>query len=150
MAGQGRHPDSERRRRIAEFREQGLSFRAIGHRLGITAQAAHLLFRSRRRPGLTCRGCGALVALERDPARYPGGVYCRACLGSKLHVAFAARIRSLRLAAGLTLRDLGRRCGVHPSTLGEFERGDRSRPRPCTVEKLVRALGPDLVGKPPN
>jgi transcriptional regulator with XRE-family HTH domain len=148
MAGQGRHPYSERHRQVAELREQGLSFRAIARRLGVTAQAAQQLFRSPRRPGLTCRGCGVLVAPDRDPARFPGGVYCRACLGSKPKVAFAVRLRSLRLAAGLTQNDLARRCAVNPSTIGELERG--RCPMPRTLERLVRILGPALVGKSPE
>jgi transcriptional regulator with XRE-family HTH domain len=148
MAGQGRHPDSKRRRQVAQLREQGLSFRAIASRLGVTPQAAQQLFRSPPRPGLKCRGCRALVAPDRDPARFPGGVYCRACLESKPNVAFAVRLRSLRLAAGLTQNDLARRCAVNPSTIGELERG--RCPIPRTLEKLVRILGPDLVGKSPE
>jgi hypothetical protein len=70
MAGQGRHPHSKRRRQGAELREQGLSFRAIARRLGVTPQAAHQLFRYPQRPGLKCRGCGALVARDRDRARF--------------------------------------------------------------------------------
>jgi DNA-binding XRE family transcriptional regulator len=128
------------------LREQGLSFRAIAERLGVTTQAAHQLFRSPRRTGLTCRGCGGLVAPDRDPGREPQGVYCRDCLRSHPRVAFAVRLRSLRLAAGLTQTDLARRCGVNPNTLGQCERG--RRPAPSTLEKLVRVLGPDVVGKP--
>jgi transcriptional regulator with XRE-family HTH domain len=132
------------------LREQGLSFRAIAGRLGVTAQAAHQLFRYPRRPGLKCRGYRTLVARDRDPARFPGGLYRRACLESKPNVAFAVRLRSLRLAAGLTRSDLAERCGVHPGTIGELERQGRKRPRRSTLERLVRVLGPEVVGKPPD
>jgi transcriptional regulator with XRE-family HTH domain len=140
MIGQGRHPDGKRRRRVAELREQGLSFRAIARRFGVTPQATQQLFRSPPRPGLKCRGCGVLVAPDRDPSRFPGGVYCRECLGSKPRVAFAVRLRSLRAAAGLTQQQLAEKAGVALRTVSSLEQGVNE-----SVLSTLLALG-DALG----
>jgi transcriptional regulator with XRE-family HTH domain len=72
-------------------------------------------------------------------------VYCQDCLRSRPHIDFAVRLRSLRLAAGLTQGELARRCGIFLSTIGNLERG--CYPRPRTVERLVSVLGSALVEK---
>jgi transcriptional regulator with XRE-family HTH domain len=52
-----------------------------------------------------------------------------------------------RLAAGLTLAELGARAGVSASSLFNYERG-RGRPRPSCLAALAGVLGPGLPGPP--
>jgi len=40
--------------------------------------------------------------------------------------AFGARIRSARLARGLTQEGLAETCGLHPTYIGDAERGERN------------------------
>lgn len=49
-------------------------------------------------------------------------------------------LRALRVAAGLTLRDLAARAGTSHSTLVAYEQG-RKVPRADTRDRLVRAAG---------
>lgn len=58
------------------------------------------------------------------------------------------RARAVRLAAGISVRQLAQAIGVQPSTLSRWERGLR-RPRPeqakrwcALIERLARTLGP--------
>jgi transcriptional regulator with XRE-family HTH domain len=57
---------------------------------------------------------------------------------------FAQRLRSLRVARGLTRPALARLSGLDPSHLSLYERG-RVQPRPATLARLARVLGPALV-----
>jgi hypothetical protein len=50
---------------------------------------------------------------------------------------------SLRVARDLTRAALVRLCGLDPSHLSLYERG-RAGPRPATLARLVRVLGPGL------
>src|SRR5215213_7855214 len=56
-------------------------------------------------------------------------------------VAFGARLRRAREAAGLAQEDLAARAGLSPNTVGGLERGEHRRPYPATVRALVAALG---------
>lgn len=65
----------------------------------------------------------------------------------KLRIAFAARLKEARLAAGLSQRELGRRIGlpeeVVSSRVTRYERGT-SEPDFETAERLARELGVPL------
>jgi len=50
-----------------------------------------------------------------------------------------ARLRALRVAAGLTQRQLAARAGVVPGRIGDWERG-RFRPEPPSLTRLAAAL----------
>jgi transcriptional regulator with XRE-family HTH domain len=54
---------------------------------------------------------------------------------------FAARLRKLRGAAGLTREALAQRAGVPYSTLLQIEQGRAADPRVSTAKKLAAALG---------
>ena len=54
--------------------------------------------------------------------------------------SFAARLRRLREAAGLTQEELASRAGLTPNAIGALERGKRKRPYPHTVRVLADAL----------
>jgi transcriptional regulator with XRE-family HTH domain len=67
---------------------------------------------------------------------------------SKLPSAFAARLRRIRVAAGISQRELGRRIGlpeeVVSSRVTRYERGT-SEPDFETAEKLAQELGVPLA-----
>ena len=53
---------------------------------------------------------------------------------------FAANVRQLRTAAGLSQEDLAGRTGLHPTEISRLERGVRN-PRLATIVRLARGLG---------
>ncbi|MFM9105535.1 MAG: ATP-binding protein [Chloroflexota bacterium] len=55
--------------------------------------------------------------------------------------SFAATLRRLRLAAGLTQERLAERSGVSPSTISELERGSRHAPQGASADMLAGGLG---------
>ena len=57
----------------------------------------------------------------------------------------AVELRTARLRAGLTLRELARRAGTSHATLAAYESG-RKAPSVATFDRIVRAAGfrPDL------
>src|SRR5690242_5828188 len=57
---------------------------------------------------------------------------------------YGPRIRKQRLAKGWTQAELGRRSKIHPNTVARLERDER-RPSVQVLQKLVDALGGDLV-----
>jgi DNA-binding XRE family transcriptional regulator len=158
--GSGPKPDLQRRRQAARLRAGGLSLRLVGQALGISKQgAAHLLRPPARRSrlrGFACAGCRAWVESAGFHGRNADGALCRRCLARRA-APLGVRLRSLRLAAGLTRADLARRAGVDDTTVSACERGPR-RPWARTVQRLAEALGvpldelvlpDDLEGLPP-
>jgi DNA-binding XRE family transcriptional regulator len=144
VANLGSMPDVERRRLMLELRQQGLSLGAIGERLGVTRQCVHSALRRIREaetdPGITCCRCGQRVAQRLGPMRASDPVFCRACLTRMPGATFAERLRSFRLAAGLTQKDLATRSGVDETLICNYERG-RHYPRPDRLAKLERVTG---------
>ncbi len=61
-------------------------------------------------------------------------------MAKKRGTGFAARLRELRIAAGLTQAQLADRAGMHLHGLTKLEQGDRE-PAWATVLDLARALG---------
>ncbi|PZO60464.1 MAG: hypothetical protein DI639_03065 [Leifsonia xyli] len=59
----------------------------------------------------------------------------------------AARLRTLRLAAGMTLEALAERSGVSVRGISDIERGKSLHPQPRTVEALVHGLRLDEGGR---
>lgn len=55
--------------------------------------------------------------------------------------SFAALLRRLREAAGLTQQELAERASLTPHAVSALERGTRTRPYPHTVRSLADALG---------
>lgn len=53
---------------------------------------------------------------------------------------FGKRLRSLRVAAGLTRRELAATAGVHRNTIAKLERGEQEPAWPVVL-KLAQALG---------
>jgi transcriptional regulator with XRE-family HTH domain len=58
---------------------------------------------------------------------------------------FGERVRTFRLAAGLTQRQLAKQLGIDPTTITKLEAGVTQPQRPLK-EALVRRFGPLLAG----
>src|ERR687893_1072037 len=56
-------------------------------------------------------------------------------------VPFAAVLKRLRKAAGLTQEELAAKAGLTAKAVSALERGERKRPYPHTVRSLADALG---------
>jgi DNA-binding transcriptional regulator YiaG len=150
-SGSGRTTDPARRRKAERWRARGLTFKEIGLRLGLTAQGVRYMLgltpeRPRRiRPDLGCAHCRRVMPGSGTTGGTAGAVYCTACLATMPDATFAQRVRSLRVARGLSRPALAREAGVSVPLLSLHERG-RRRPRPATLARLARVLGPGLVG----
>jgi transcriptional regulator with XRE-family HTH domain len=145
-SGRKRHP--ARWRKAAALRARGLSLPQIGRRLGITHQGVrHILRRigpAAALPPVRCCACAAPI-VDRSDGGDLGRVYCRACLSAHPEVPLADRLRSLRIAAGLTQVELARRTGVSDRTIGHIECGAWQSPSWPRVRPLIEALGAELV-----
>jgi len=62
-----------------------------------------------------------------------------------LLAAVGARMRTLRIAAGFSLEELGHRSGVHPTHIGAVERGKRN-PSLGMLGKVAAALELSVAG----
>jgi transcriptional regulator with XRE-family HTH domain len=145
----GRRPDLGRRQRILRLRARGLTLAEIGRRLGITRQAVQVTLKGSglnrpRRGTVFCKACGDSVLTGGYRIESNGPVLCRACLAERPETPFGQRLRSLRLAAGLTQASLAERAGVGVSSVRDYERG-RDEPRWRSLMKLLRVLGFDLL-----
>jgi transcriptional regulator with XRE-family HTH domain len=146
--GSGRKRDPARWRKAAALRARGLSLSQIGRRLGITHQGVrHIIRRSgpaAALPAVCCSACGATVA-GLAAARDAGRAFCRACLSARLDVPLPDRLRSLRLASGLSQLALSRQADVSAHVISGIERGEWTNPAWPTVRALVAVLGVELV-----
>src|SRR5438477_10221031 len=109
----GRRPDLKRRQLMAELRAKGLSFPQIGKRFGISRQSVEQALRgsgNARLVPIHCRKCKTIITQMRTVAPSAGPVYCVNCLPS--NATFGQRLKTYRLAAGMTLDRLGKASGV--------------------------------------
>ena len=56
---------------------------------------------------------------------------------SKLSVEIGQRIRSYRLQSGLNQEELAEKCGLHPTYIGQVERGEKN----ATLESISKITG---------
>jgi DNA-binding CsgD family transcriptional regulator len=120
----GPEPDLKRRQRALALRAEGLSLAEVGRRLGVTRQMVHKDLKAagqRGRVPARCADCRQAIG----PGVYPPRrlAYCADCLARRPDVPFGTRLRSLRLAAGLTAHALGDRVGMFGPAVGAYESG---------------------------
>jgi DNA-binding XRE family transcriptional regulator len=108
----GRKPNVERRRQMGKLRAQGLTFKEIGERLGVTKQCVH---RSLTVP---------LVQMAMPEVR----------------LGLAQRLKELRQAAGINRASLAWQTSLSNVTIWKLETG-RCWPHPATFKRLAQALG---------
>ena len=143
---QGRRPNLERRRRVAELRARGLTPGEISRRLGISTQAAQGAVRRLEAPRRAepCARCGRPIVSAGALAGDRGAALCLPCLARTPDAPFAQRLKALRLAAGLARADLERRAGVARGAVTNYECYGRT-PRRRNLAGLARVL-PGLLG----
>jgi transcriptional regulator with XRE-family HTH domain len=95
-------------------------------------------------PPVRCRACAAPVVARPD-SRARGPVYCRACLSARPDVPLRDRLRSLRVAAGLSQRALAERIGLSHGVIAGAEQGRHDHSSWDIVRALVEVLGVELV-----
>jgi len=144
----GRKPNLERRSQIARLHARGLTLTEIGRRLGVTRQAIHEVLVQLSRPlprrSVPCAACFAPIVSAGALPTDAGQALCLRCLESCPQAAPSVRLKSFRLAAGLTKAELAQRTGVAPMTIHQYESGLRE-PRWRHLTPLVAVLGPGLV-----
>ncbi len=141
----GRRPNRQRRRLMVELRDLGLTYQQIGERLGMTHQAVQQALRytgNARLVAIRCLECKAILTHLRTVKENNGAVYCFACLPAD--ATFGQRLKTLRLAKGLTLMTLGERTGIGWNLLSKYER-DQVEPKCSNLMKLIRVLGVALM-----
>jgi hypothetical protein len=97
-----------------------------------------------RRQSVACRGCGTAIGVVDGALLQNKPLLCLSCLARCPGAPLGERLRTCRLAAGLTLRELAVRTGMAAQHLSAYERG-RMEPRWERLTRLIRALGADLV-----
>jgi transcriptional regulator with XRE-family HTH domain len=139
---QGRKPDLERRWQVVGFRSQGLTLREIGNRMGISRQAVFFMMKAVEksvRRSVPCCQCGCQIVSAGALAHDAGNTFCINCLERNPQATFGHRLKTFRLAAGLTRMELAQASGTVPGSVKEYEE-DRCFPRPGRREALARAL----------
>jgi transcriptional regulator with XRE-family HTH domain len=137
----GPKPNRKRRREAARLRDRGLTLSEIGWRLGISRQGVASILRPlREAPAIPCRHCGVAIVSAGALPSDAGKALCLGCLPRGPNAAFEQRLKTFRLAAGLTKAELARKAGVRQTSLSRYEDG-WARPRPATFASLARALG---------
>jgi DNA-binding XRE family transcriptional regulator len=140
-----------RRLEAHALRRQGATINEIGHALGVSKQAAWLLLQSSagdaRAPAyLVCKVCGGVVSADpRIADNYLAEVLCLGCLARRPAAPFFFRLRAVRTAAALTCPELAARTRISRTSLYGYEAG-KHLPRATTLAKLLRVLGPVLLG----
>jgi hypothetical protein len=116
-------------------------------RLGVTKQAAwHMIVIGlpAHTASVHCSACQAIVSTRHFQRRTVSEVLCRACLAARPDAPFALRLRSHRLAAGLSRSEVQAAAGLAVGRLKSLEeRG--AKPRARTRARLAKVLrAPDL------
>jgi DNA-binding Xre family transcriptional regulator/ribosomal protein L40E len=147
MAKRGRKPDLKRRKEARDLRRQGLTIGQIAAQLGITPQGAHHLLGKLVGPRpIMCRKCGALVFEgKRGVDNIKNPPVCLRCLANMPDAAFGDRLRSVRLARGMSQRQLAEATGLTIGRVLALEKMTTGTIRWSTLVKLIRCLGPELV-----
>jgi transcriptional regulator with XRE-family HTH domain len=147
--GSGRRGDPQRRRQAARLRAEGWSLPQIARALGITKQAVHLLLHPRGEPAaqanLCCQDCGKPICPMRPGMRSTRRSVCLDCLARRPVVDFGQRLVALRLARGLTGRELAQALGVPPGTVSTRESSRDGTLRRPNLLRLEAFFGPEFL-----
>jgi transcriptional regulator with XRE-family HTH domain len=141
----GRPPNPQRRRLIAQLRARGLTYQQIGEQLGVSHQSVQQTLQrigNARLVPIRCRECETLITRLRTVRDHNGPVYCLDCLPGD--VTFGQRLKTQRLAKGLTLMALCEQTGIAWNLLSKYER-DLVEPKCYSLIKLIRVLGVALM-----
>ena len=144
-ASSGRPPNQVRLRKMAQLRSKGLTFEEIGRRHGVTKQRVGQLLHSIGATdfALCCCDCGAEILSRRSRAGRNIHSLCPVCLAKSPGHCVGERLKTHRLIAGLTQREVAAETGITPQAVALFEKG-KCRPTPETLAQLVAVLGPKV------
>ena len=145
-ASSGRRTNQVQRRKMAELRAKGLTFKEIGRRLGVTKQRVGQLLHSIGTTdfALRCHDCGAEIVSRLSRAGRNAPSLCPSCLAQAPGHCVGERMKTHRLIAGLTQREVAAETGITPQAVALFEKG-KCKPTPETLAQLVAVLGPGLT-----
>src|SRR5262249_9341342 len=120
-----------------------LSLREIGQRMGgLSRQGVAYLLTTDPTKGVRCSA--ASISERCFRRRTVGDALCRSCLASHPGASFALRLRSQRLASGLSRKDLAIAAAVTEARIKAYEEGT-AKPHESTRRQLAKALcAPDL------
>ena len=145
----GRKPNLERRRQAMHLRETGLTLYQIAQRFGVTKQAVWSLLHNRPQRtsarAVPCCACGGRIVSAGAVRRDAATALCLDCLRGRPDAPFGQRLKSLRLAAGLSRTELAEQAGLAPGSLRAYEDGFR-QPQERSVMRLAVVLGDDVFG----
>src|SRR4051812_10560233 len=117
---------------MAKLRSKGLTFEEIGRRLGVTKQRVGQLLHSTETTGcaLHCRDCGAEIVSRLSRAGRNTPSLCPACLAmTPGGHCVGERLKTHRLIAGLTQREVAAAKGITPQAVALFEQS-KCKPTP--------------------
>jgi transcriptional regulator with XRE-family HTH domain len=89
---------------------------------------------------VSCRECGREIAKfgAEPPSNRP--VWCLECLAKHPEATFGERLKSHRLAAGITQRELAESVCLRSPSIAHYE-ADKGLPKPGNLVKLTHTLG---------
>jgi transcriptional regulator with XRE-family HTH domain len=129
---------------VLRLRASGLTLEKVAARLGVTRQTVwnHLRASGACKRAVRCSWCRREVG---PPLSQPGATpaYCPACLARHPDAPFGVRLKSLRVAAGLTVLALAGRAGISDENLHQYEYG-LVLPGFASLCRLGRVLGPAI------
>jgi transcriptional regulator with XRE-family HTH domain len=142
----GRLTNQVRRRKMVKLRAKGLTFEEIGRHLGVTKQRVGQLLHSIETTGIAlhCRACGAEIVSRLSRAGRNTPSLCPTCLAKTPGHCVGERLRTFRLIAGLTQREVAAETGISPQAVALFEMG-KCKPTPETLSRLAAVLGTGLT-----
>src|SRR5262249_14612343 len=91
-----------------------------------------------------CRHCRSAIVSAGLLPRNRGTALCLACLARLPDSSFAERLIAVRLARGLTVKELADACQISKGLVLEYETG-RAEPGWRRLMAVVRVLGTELV-----
>jgi DNA-binding XRE family transcriptional regulator len=145
----GRPIKHELRQKAAECRQNGDSLAEIGKHLGVSQQRIHTILKMHGkkiipRARLHCHGCDRFIC-KGDPRTWNRrAVWCVKCLESVPNAPFAVRLKTCRLARGLTQKELADLAGLNQRTI-QYHEQYIANPKWVVLVKLVKVLGCGLV-----
>src|SRR5262245_25160967 len=95
-----------------------------------------------------CHDCEQLLFRSDRQLRRGGPLWCLRCLQRHPEATLGQRVRSLRMALGLTQGKLADWAQLSRATIAKAERGGMQRPHPRTIARLRKVLGAELLPKP--
>jgi DNA-binding XRE family transcriptional regulator len=122
----------------------------IAEHLGVSHQRVCQLLKDANLPPLPlrCRECEAIILTRPHGTAVCLSAWCLACLRRHPEATLGERVRTFRLAADLTQRQLAKQLGINHTTIAKLETC-MTQPGRRLTEALIRHFGQALAkGQP--